>query len=586
MTSRQRRPPVEGSWRMVEGENDSFDTTILPSMSDDDDLVAPLSSGQPSSKFPSQVSNMSQGQMSLGSQDSIRDFSRHQDDDNVILREPFRPSLPGSRSSNSVRTPDPEFRMPILDVDTPGEGRRGGGWREQPMPVKAGFRDERGVRQRKKGVNSPSKRRYRSEDDHADDDEPRTLGARIADHLPTALLHVLKWFLDIIVLSFRYAQKPLAVLVMIYILFGAIIMTQNMVTKSLSTTLSPICWIPGVSRLNLPFCPYPSADFNEGLRQPVEFDDLMNVQSKFEQVLEKSADTASLPMEMKQSELVVRDLRTLVKRSEIQARDELVLEFDGYIDVARQTVSDLQRFNTHCGGAVDSIVSINRFTARFIDSLDPANERNAQSLVQRFSSWLFYPFTPSDRSFSEYMVLNKYIEHTALVSERIESLVFEAQALLRQIDKAENHLDRIYDISSQSTVAVAWDRDQVFWNLWTFLGGNKAKLHNLSRQLTILRQVDAKRKTAIAQVSALIVELQGIQTNLEDLRDRVSEPRLLQDPATKVSPIPISVHIETINEGVERLQTARRRIQAEEDDRYNEALKKKGVEDEMLLEQR
>jgi hypothetical protein len=574
--------------------NDSFDTTILPSIDDDDndDLVAPLSSGQPSSKFPSQVSNMSQGpsQFSLGSQDSIRDFSRHQDDDNVILREPFRPSLQGRVSSNSVRTPDPEFRMPILDVDAPDDGRRGGNRRDKPQPFfkesSGGFRDERGVRQRKKGVNSPSKRRYMAVDVHEDDDERKTLQDRIADHLPTALLHVLKWFLDVIVLSFRYAQRPLAVLVMLYILFGAIVMTQNMVTKSLSTTLSPICWLPGMSRLNLPFCPFPSGDFNEGLRQPVEFDDLMNVQSKFEQILEKNADTASLPMEMKQSELVVRDLRTLVKHSTIQTRDELVLEFDGYIDVARQTVTDLQRFNTHCGGAVDAIVSINRFTARFIDSLDPGNEQNAQSLVQRFSSWIFYPFTPSDRSFSEYMVLNKYIEHTALVSERIEKLVLEAQALLRQIDKAENHLDRIYDISSQSTASVAWDRDQVFWNLWTFLGGNKAKLHNLSQQLVLLRQIDVKRKMAIAQVSALIVELQGIQTNLEDLRDRVSEPRLLQDPNTKVGPIPISVHIETINEGVERLQNARKRIQAEEDDRYNEALKKGGVQDEMLLEQR
>ena len=49
--------PVDGSWRMVEGEHDSFDTTILPSsLPADDDILMPLSSGQPSSGFPSQLS--------------------------------------------------------------------------------------------------------------------------------------------------------------------------------------------------------------------------------------------------------------------------------------------------------------------------------------------------------------------------------------------------------------------------------------------------------------------------------------------------------------------------------------------------
>ena len=84
--------PVDGSWRMVDGEHDSFDTSILPSVGPDDDyddVLMPLSSGQPSSGFPSQLS--SQG--GAGSQDSIRDFAKHQDDEQVILREPFRPSM-------------------------------------------------------------------------------------------------------------------------------------------------------------------------------------------------------------------------------------------------------------------------------------------------------------------------------------------------------------------------------------------------------------------------------------------------------------------------------------------------------------
>lgn len=588
MTSRRRQPPVEGSWRMVEGENDSFDTTVLPSVSDDDDLAAPLSSEQPSSGFPSQLSALSQGHMSLGSQDSIRDFSRHQDDDHVILREPFRPSMPGSRSSYSYRTPDPEFRMPILDVDASSGA---GGRRTHAGGKASGARDERsGGRQRRRGMptkDSPSKRWRSDDDEEGDEDGSRTLNNRILNLVPTALLDVLMWVLGVIGLSFRYAQKPLAFLLAIYLSFGAIFLAQDMVTKSLSASLSPICWVPGVSLLKLPFCPS-SPGATEGYGQHVEFDDLMNVQAKFEQVLEKSAEGVSLPYEMKRSESAVRDLRTLVRNSNIQAREELVLEFDGYVDVARRSVINLQRFNTHCGTAVDIVVAINRFTARYIDSLDPSSDENpatgGQGLLTGWAAWLFSPFTLSNRAFSEHMILDKYIEHTARVSERIDSLILEAQGVLRLLSQAEEHLALIHEISSQSSANVASDRHQVFWNIWTLLGANNTKLRNLAQQLLLLRQVDAQRSTAMAQVNDLIVELEGIQASLDDLRDRVAEPGLLRDPTTRAMPIPLAVHIETINGGVERLESARSRIKATEDDRVREVLKRGGVTEEGLIE--
>ena len=57
-------------------------------------------------------------------------------------------------------------------------------------------------------------------------------------------------------MAFRYAQRPLAVLLAIYLLCGGLIMVQNMVTQSLFVSLSPLCRIPGASYLDLPFCPH------------------------------------------------------------------------------------------------------------------------------------------------------------------------------------------------------------------------------------------------------------------------------------------------------------------------------------------
>ena len=49
------------------------------------------------------------------------------------------------------------------------------------------------------------------------------------------------------------------------------------------------------------------------------------------------------------------------------------------------------------------------------------------------------------------------------------------------------------------------------------------------------------------------MKLQGIAAGIEDLRDRVGAPELMRD----VVRVPLSVHIENIQRGVERLEVQR-----------------------------
>ncbi|KYK56756.1 uncharacterized protein DCS_03762 [Drechmeria coniospora] len=591
--------PVDGSWRIVEGENESFDTTILPNSmlpidGDADDVLVPLSSGQPSSGFPSQLSASSQASASFAaaSQDSIRDFVKHQDDDQVILREPFRPSMTVSRSSGvSYRTPEPQFRMPMLDVD--GGGSSGSARTVRPSALGISHGGENGGslrRQRKPLPQSPSKSRIRrrkrsslddgnAETEHGFKDDLlatlRAIPRQLLTFLPTTLLTLLLWIGEVICISLHYAKYPLGALLAAYLVLGSLIIVQNMATRSIYAAVSPVCRIPGISLLSLPFCPANTVSFLNGTvadggRRNVEFDDLMGVQSKFEQVLERSVDGVSLPFEMKRSETAVRDLRSLVRHSDIQSKHELVLEFDGYIDSARRAASDLQKFNTHVGSAVDTVISINRWTSRYIDSLSPESLEGP----------------PSALSECERAILDKYIEHTALVSDRITALILEAQHILRLLTKAEDHLSLIYDISSRSSSAISSRRGEILWTMWTLIGANSKRLHSLAQQLDLLRQVEKQRSTAVEQVSALILELEGIQAGLGDLRESVAEPQLVG--MAGVAHIPLSVHIETIDRGVERLQHARARLRIAEDERVRDAVARGGLKDgeERLLDAR
>ncbi|KAL2021419.1 hypothetical protein VTK56DRAFT_7172 [Thermocarpiscus australiensis] len=587
-SSRKRGFQPESSWRMVEGgENDSFDTSIVHET--DDFLIS--SGSEPSQPSGSQPFSFGGSQpFSIGgSQDeSIENFlSKAENDEQVLLRSPFRPSIPQSvrqtyKDAMRHHSPEPEFYMPKVDVESPRRPRTRSSTTVKaaaPPPSLPGLRRRQGG-----GGGSTAKDQRFRKDDGRPADQPASFSDRMSASLPGALFDALSWVFSLIGLAFRYAQKPLAILASLYVTFGGLIILQNMATKSLYASLSPVCRLPGVSWLDLPFCPdfSPTKGNGKERRQPVEFDSLMGVQDQFEQVLEKSAQGVSLPMEMKRSEASIRDLRTMVRYSTLKNKEELVLEFDGFIETARAASNDLQKFNTHVGSAVDSVISINRWTSRYLDSLDSGNNDDQQQhpggLVGRWTSWIFSPFQPA--VFSERHLLDKYVEHTALVSDKIADLIVEAQAVLRMLSKAEDHLGIIYDFVTRTQRSVQSRKDEILWTLWTLVGGNNRHLNNLNSQLSLLRQVNAQRSDAVRQVSELIVELEKIQAGLGDLRDRVAEPALVRGRVE----VPLSVHIETINRGVERLETARSRIRAIENDRIREVLARGKGGEERLIE--
>ncbi|KAI0809997.1 hypothetical protein GGR55DRAFT_647584 [Xylaria sp. FL0064] len=556
--TRRSNIPVEGSWRMVEGENDSFDTTLVQDNFEDNFV---MSSGQ------SQLTSSSQD---LASQESIRDFADRADEDQIILRAPFQPSLSSTRhaSLDKERTPVPEFFMPTPSVST--------------SPRRSSARSSRTIRPVE---NDPPRVRRRAVRQESTDEgyqdfstQAQAANARASQQpghssrstrsAPEILLDCLSWIFSVVGIALQLAKWPLAFLLAVYIAVGVFIASKNAVTHSFSASLQPVCWIPGISTFNLPFCSngLQTPGYKGKAQQPVAFDELMDVQSNFEKVLEDSAQGVSLPMDMKRAEASVRDLRTLVRYSDLPAREELVLEFDGYIDSVSRIVDDLQSFNTHVGGAVDSVISVNRWTSRYLNSIAEKREAHSGLLTRSAVEWLFSPFLPA--TVDERFVLEKYIEHTSFVSDKIQSLILEAQAILRLLSKANDHLQDIDEYVVRSGNAVEEKRSETLWDLWTLIGGNYRQRNKLRAQLSLLRQVDMQRASAVTQLMNLVHDLGDIRTKLDDLRDRVSAAELLADTTS----IPLSVHIETIDAGVKRLEAARVRIRAEENERFQQAL--------------
>ncbi|KAI7220853.1 hypothetical protein KC333_g2093 [Hortaea werneckii] len=396
---------------------------------------------------------------------------------------------------------------------------------------------------------------------------PRTAWNQVARPL-------LAYLVDVIALALHYAKPLLGYALLVYIIMGAIVFGGGFLTNSINNALTPICRIPGASWLSLPFCPAHQMPEVQG---SAEFDKLVQAQSQFEDVLASTQVGASLPLDMKRSESSIRDLKHVVQYSGLSSRNELVFEFQGFIDTARQASQDLSRFNSRIGRAVDHILSTNRWTLSVIDGVN-AEEAGKGTVAKWVSNNLniFSPFQPV--SLSRDILLDQYLRHTGAVEEQILTLISEAQALLNILDNLDGRIDIIASIAMRDGIKAQGNKDELFAMLWTKLGGNRSNVAKLDQQLKLLKDVEAYRRLAWGHITSTIVKLQSIRDNLEDLRERVAMPETIGDK------IPLEVHIDSITRGVERLEAQRDRSRQLEQESYNKVLARAEQGDKRMID--
>ncbi|MCJ1317966.1 hypothetical protein MMC15_003293 [Xylographa vitiligo] len=356
-----------------------------------------------------------------------------------------------------------------------------------------------------------------------------------------------KWFFDIIGGALGYAKTPLSYALAIYLLVGLMVITRNVLTNSVYSALSPICRIPGASLLHLEMCQSPvSVNYRGNTAPVVEFDQLMETQSKFEDILEQTAEGITLPMDMKRSEASIRDLRQLVTHSNLRSKGELVHVFGIFIKTAGTASENLMNFGARVGTSVDRILSMAKHTERVLESI-AERDSNQGAVASFFSDKLLAPFLPI--KFTEDLVLDQYLKHSQGVEKEINRLIEDGMALQQTLKYLEDQLDNIYGISVRDNNEAQYSKDEVLSQLWTMLGGNRTKLSKFETELKLLQKVNTYRQNASGYVGGTLLKLQTMRAELEQMREKVGSAEL--------ETVPLSVHIETIQQGVERLQMGR-----------------------------
>ncbi|KAL7956135.1 hypothetical protein V8C34DRAFT_221767 [Trichoderma compactum] len=553
MAPRRREIPAEGSWRLVDGENDSFDTSIIDPLPGDD--FSPPSSAMPSSGFPTQESfSPTQNNMSFASQDSIRDFANFQNDDDVILRQPFRPTLPSSAATSMQRAsypqPEVQLRMPLVKANnlvaseasrtartTDDDSEEGSVWDSEREQAPANWHEdsERENARLLKEQNEASLNWHLA--------EPGSSASSSSGRLLRA---------------FRYTIIPVAIVLVAYLFHINGISVQDARDKVQSFSFTSLQDIPGVSNFRIPF--FEAETSQRAAASSIDFTSLMEVQSGFESVLDKSAYGLSMPLELKSSEMATRNLRALLKETEIAAREGFILELNGYIEKVGRAGSDLQTFYIHIGSTVDSIININRWTLRHINSL--SMEPEAPSLPLAIA-WAIRPlslFRTSEQAGNDRALLDKYSEHVALVQERLGKLLDEGKPLLLLLHQSQTQLGVVNEQAEQLPGARTAKPDSLLSSLWAYIGSFMEEPRNFDEQIVLLKKVDAQYSNTISHLLSLIEELKDIQLYLGDLLNRNEDS---SDVWREGSGAPVqttlSEQYEIIRNAVERLEHARKR---------------------------
>lgn len=355
---------------------------------------------------------------------------------------------------------------------------------------------------------------------------------------------ILMFLLDIFSYAYRHLLKPIigTALAIGIILFG-LQMLSKAVYSQITTAMAPVCLVPGSSYL-FSMC----AQSQQG--GVANFEDLIKIESRYEDILDAKSDNLGLPLAIKESQLAIGDLRTLVRHSHLPSRNQLDVEFKDFIETARQASLDLTRYNSHIEGVMQRVIVTNTWTLQVLQDLS-YEDASRGSLGRVFNAITGSFISPAPTL--QQRIYDQYILHVGQNRGEIEGLITQAQALLSILTNLDGRLDTINDLAVRDDTTVTKRQDELLSHLWTKLGGNSATVKQGNRQLNLLRNVQGYRRRALKHVTETLDKLQKIQAELENLYTSVSAPETLSER----SKLPITFHIELIERGVERLRSVK-----------------------------
>lgn len=216
--------------------------------------------------------------------------------------------------------------------------------------------------------------------------------------------------------------------------------------------------------------------------------------------------------------------------------------------------------NCHCY----RILAVNDYAANAISAAQASTPSILRSLIP-------FSYGPS----TDEVVLRTFVEAMSVLSTTIGRLIVEAEVQLANLEKLEERLSVLHELVSREDSTISSAKSELLAELWTKLGRNQRKLQGFDDHLRLLRGLGEYRKQALAHVVSALQTLRALSDDMEDMRERVAEPELAG------SHIPVKVHLNSIQLGLQRLKDSRVKAREREEEAIKRVL---GVEGFVGLE--
>ncbi|OLL24426.1 hypothetical protein NEOLI_001731 [Neolecta irregularis DAH-3] len=335
---------------------------------------------------------------------------------------------------------------------------------------------------------------------------------------------IISFALDVIFTSLHLLRIPFALLLILglgYLLFTH---ATHQFYSYFQIVIAPLCSLPIPIPYITQYCAAPVIDYQRLVDMQVE---------AFDTLLDESSPTVAL--DIKKAEMATQDLRTLVKSSDLTSKEVLADGLERFIEGARGVGRDLQKLSARVNGALDLTLAINEHTTKLLDQA-----------AKKTRTWHLI-LNPVH---TEAQIQSAFVSTMLAMDSDFRSIILQATSAIHNLDLLEEHINTIHQLSSHESRLQKYAKVELMSELWTILGGNRARLSIFDENLSLLRSLDTYRQKARSQVVGTLNAVQKFGFELQELRETVARPSLGEG-------IPPEIQAQAIKIGIERLQESR-----------------------------
>ncbi|KAI5853314.1 hypothetical protein BZA05DRAFT_435740 [Tricharina praecox] len=304
-----------------------------------------------------------------------------------------------------------------------------------------------------------------------------------------------------------------------------------------------------------------------------DFPALTNMQVRLCSMMENSVGGIVTSHKLKQSEIAVRQLHTLVKMSRLGGREDLSNRLADFADAARDSSKEIARFSHTSISLLHDISDLDVQVVRQLEHLQA--ERIAAEPYSDMYRLLVSPFKPlpsHDLAAAEQAISDMFIRSSDAIGSSIARLLVNTVMAVEGLNDMEKKLLVIFEAAQRESMVIDdADEYQGAWDwLVKFLSDHKVVTEE-NRHL--LRGLSGYHSEAVALVTRTLAQLQYVEESLKNLRDRMAEPALLAaaEYEREQLSIPLDEQIKSIRSAVDTMGTILGKA-AIRDRRYMEAI--------------